>query len=90
MWDLHDPLPVLNELQCPQCNGRFKFTKNDNVNKGLTCPYCGMVSGFLDCICEEAIIYELTLARKKMEAALHKAKKQRVTSDFLKTKENEE
>lgn len=78
MWDhLPNPLPISNELECPRCKGSFKLTQDDHISKGLTCPHCGMVSNYSDCISQEAIVHELTIARKKMETLVYKSNKRK-------------
>jgi PHP family Zn ribbon phosphoesterase len=70
MWDrLPDPFSVYHQLECPECHTRFKLSENYQVGQNLTCPGCGKSHSLLECISEEAMLNELTLARKKMQKA---------------------
>ncbi|MGA9172871.1 MAG: hypothetical protein WBZ33_02670 [Thermoactinomyces sp.] len=76
MWDhLPDPLPFFYDLECPECKKPFKLTERDPIQMEISCPKCGHQGSLHDFITQDAILYELTLARKKLEKVFFQAKR---------------
>jgi hypothetical protein len=75
MWDsLPDPLPIIHDLECPECRTRFKLPEDAPVQEGIACPGCGQTRPYAECVSQEAVIHELSIARRKMAKAVFQSK----------------
>jgi hypothetical protein len=75
MWEhLPESLPIIHDLECPECRTRFRLRDDTPVGENVVCPGCGGRRPYGECVTHEALMHELSIAARKLAKAVFQSK----------------